>query len=326
MGTPVDTNFVRRNNGNFPVVYDNDVGGGCQVVPDAVTRDAIHSNLRKAGMLVLVQADGSPPGTLYQLQADLTSWLVFSGGSGSGLPPILGNALKVLRVNAGATLPEWVSLTADMIAPAFAISSFSGPASPVELGSSVADPSFAAAYNQIPASVTLNDGAGALPLNAPFAVFAYDGLGALPARGYTSALINHVTTWTLSATNSSGNNTNASVAVQWQARAYFDVATIPGGYDATFIKSLTGSAIEAAFARTIAFGPGGGTKHLFYAFPTVMGTPTRFIDFNTGFGVPFSLVASAVALTNAFSVLVPGGYDIWMSDNPLTAAVTVQVS
>jgi hypothetical protein len=326
MSTPVDTTFVRRNNGNFPIVDDGDVGGGYHVVPDAATRDAILSNLRKAGMLVLVQADGTPPGTLYQLQADLTTWLVFSGGAGGGLPPLTGNALKFLRVNAGETLPEWVTLTADMIAPAFAISSFGGPSSPVELGVNVTDPAFTASYNQTPASATLDDGSGALALVTPFTAFAYDGLGPLPARGYTSSAINHVVTWTLHATNSGGNSTSASHSVQWEPRVYFDIATVPGAYDETFIKSLTNNSLAAAFARTIAFGAGGGTKHLFYAFPTAFGTPTRFLDVNTGFGIPFSKVASAVALTNAFSVVVPGGYDIWMSDNPLIAAVTTQVS
>ena len=325
MSNPVDTTFVRRNGGNFPIVDDGDVGGGYHVVADAAARDAIPSNLRKAGMLVLVQADGSPPGTVYQLQVDMTSWLTFSGGGGGGLPPLTGNALKFLRVNAGETEPEWVTLTADMIAPAFGIISFNGPSSPVELGVSVTDPAFTAAYNQVPASATLDDGSGALSLTTPFTAFAYDGSGPLPARGYQFSTINHTVSWTLHAINSGGNSSSAGVSVQWQARAYFGIA-IPASIDAAFITGLGANALGASLGRTISYGAPGGTKKLYYAFPAAFGAPSQFKDTGTGFGIPFSKVASAVAVTNTHGVVVPGGYDVWASDNFLSAAVNVQVS
>lgn len=80
MSNPVDTNFTRRNNGNFSVVDDADIGGGLKVVATTADRDAILSNLRKPGMLVAVQ---SPAIAIYQLQLDGVTWLPFTSGAGT---------------------------------------------------------------------------------------------------------------------------------------------------------------------------------------------------------------------------------------------------
>lgn len=321
MSTPVDTTFVRRNGGNFPIVADTDVQGGLQSVADTTARDAIPTNLRKEGMLVYSQADD----TYYQLEANLTTWVPFSGGSGGGLPDPTGHANQFLQVLPDASGVAWVTLTQDDIQPGFS-ASLSNPSTPVEVGATVTDPSFTASYSHSAAAATLNDGAGAIALTTPFTAFAYDGSGPLPARTYTKTTVNGSVTWTLSATDSNSVNKTATATVTWEARAYFDAATPPGSLDASFITSLTGNALEAGFARTISFGAGGGTKKLYYAFPASFGAPSRFIDVNSGFAVPFSKVASAVALTNTHGVVISGGYDIWASDQFLDAAVTVQVS
>jgi hypothetical protein len=322
MSTPVDTPFVRRNNGNFSVASANDIQGGAQTVPDTATRDAILPNLRLAGMLVYVTANT----TTYQLGNDLVTWSVFTGGGGGGgLPNFSTSQNEFLRVNQNGTAVLWVTLTQDMIAPAWSLS-LNGPASPVELGTTIVDPAFTASYNRPAVAATLDDGGGPLTLVTPFTAFAYDGSGPLPVRSYQRTAINAVVTWTLAGNESGGATKTTATSVQWQARAFWGTSVIPGSYNQAFITGLSGNALEAAFARTIAFGAGGGTQHLFYAFPTSLGTPTVFRDVNTGFGVPFSRVATAVAVTNGLGVVVPGGYDIWMSDNPLNAAVTVQIS
>lgn len=324
MSTPVDTTFVRRNNGNFPIVDDGDIGGGYHIVADSAERDAIPSNIRKPGMLVRVRADGTPPGTIYELQNDLTSWDIFTGGGGGGgLPSMDGHALQFLRVKQDESDAEWVQLTQDMIGAAFGISSFSGPGTVVEVGAAVTDPAFTASYNRPAAAATLDDGSGALALGSPFTSFAYNGLGTLPARGYQKTGVNQSVTWTLAAHETDGPTRTAGYTTTWEARAYFGIQT-PGTINAAFITGLPSNALEPSLARTVAYPAPGGTKKLYYAFPTVFGAPTRFIDVNTGFGIPFSKVGSAIAVTNGFGVVI--NYDVWASDQLLVGAVTVQFS
>jgi hypothetical protein len=66
--------------GTFPLLEDIYLLGGLRTVADSAERDAIDATSRKAGMFVWVEADL----TLFRLDADLTTWVEFSGGSGSG--------------------------------------------------------------------------------------------------------------------------------------------------------------------------------------------------------------------------------------------------
>lgn len=320
MSTPVDTTFIRRNGGNFPIVTDGDVQGSLHTVALTSDRDAIQTNLRKEGMIVYVQQNS----TYYQLEANLTTWVEFSGGGGGGIPDPAGHGGQFLRVLDNETAAAWSAITQDMILPAFS-ASLSGPSTPVEVGTTIVNPSFTASYNRSAAAATLNDGTGAIALTAsPFTAFAY-GTGPLPARSYQKTTVNAQTTWTLSATDVNSVVRTAAATVTWEARAYFGIAT-PATLNAAFIAALAGSALESGLGRTIAFAAPAGTKLLYYAFPASFGAPTRFVDTNSGFAVPFSKVASAVAVTNGQGVTIAGGYDIWASDQFLNDAVTVQVS
>lgn len=65
---PIDSQLIRRNNADFVLVDDNDLGGGFRVVPDIPTRDAIALNTPsqlKVGMQVVVQAPA--PVRIYRL-------------------------------------------------------------------------------------------------------------------------------------------------------------------------------------------------------------------------------------------------------------------
>jgi hypothetical protein len=75
--------FVVPKGGNkWYVLEDKFIKGGLQVVATTLERDAIEVDNRKAGMLVVVQADGK----LYQLETSLTSWREFAVGGGGGSP------------------------------------------------------------------------------------------------------------------------------------------------------------------------------------------------------------------------------------------------
>lgn len=258
------------------------------------------------------------------------------GGGGGGVATALQTATTQVGVSSSvapsngqvlvastSTAAAWTSLNLDMIAAGFTISSFGGPSSPVEVGATVSNPAFTASYNRTPAGASMNDGSGAVALTSSFTSFAY-GTTPLPSTNYTITTPNTSKTWTLQAHEAGGPTKSATVSVSWQARGFFDVKTPPGSLNAAFIATLTGSALEPGFARTIAFGAGSGTKKLYYAFPSSFGTPSTFVDTSTGFAVPFSRVATSISVTNGNSVTL--NYDIWASDNFLTSAVNIQVS
>lgn len=269
----------------------------------------------------VVEFTGSGVSSISDDSANGRTVVTISGGGGS-LPS--GSAFQFLELQGDGVTPAWVTLTQDMISPAFTVS-LSGPSTPVEVGATITNPQFTDSHNQTPVTASLQDNTDTQSIiPATLTALGYGGAAnTFPARSYQVTSVNGTRTWTYSATNSGGVTKTANYTVTWEARVYFDVAT-PGTYNAAFITALTGSALATGFARTIAFGAGGGTKNLYYAFPTSFGAPTTFKDTQTGFGVPFSKVASSVSVTNANGVAI--NYDLWASDNALINAVTVQVS
>lgn len=243
--------------------------------------------------------------------------------SGNIVPPVTGHGPLSFLATDGSIM-YWDVLTQDQIAPSFSCNLAYGGSNPVEVGFTVVQPAFTASYNRTPAVVTLNDGSGAIGIPLPATSFAYDGNSTLPSRNYQKTTVNQSVTFTLSANESGGPVKTSSRSITWEGRAFYDTKTPPGSLDATFIASLTGQALEPSFARTIIFAAGSNTKKFYYAFPSSFGAPNTFKDFNTGFQVPFSKVASSVNVTNSYSVTI--AYDIWASDNFMNASLTVVVS
>lgn len=327
---PFDGEIIRRNEADFKLLDDRNITGGYHIVATGADRDAIQTSLRKAGMLCLVQGDGSPPGTMYQLQANLTTWLTWSGGGGGGgLPPLSGIDGSVVREGEPGATVTFQRLTFDDIDPAFSVTAFAGVFTQTkELGDNITDPAFTASYSAALSALTINDGAGALPITLPGALnaFAYDGgASGLPARGYTRSAINAVVTWTLSATKQGGPTRTATVAAAWRPRVYYSIVVEPGSLNQAFITALASQRLQSALGNTYAFGAGASNKRIYIAWPNAFGSPASIKDQN-GFTFPMSRVATAVAVTNGFSVLVAGGYDIWASDNFITSTFTLSVS
>jgi len=86
MPLELDQEIIRRNDANFVLLDDRNITGGLHTVSTVAQRDAILSNLRKAGMLCWVQSVA----TMYQLQVDLVTWSVFSSGGGGGGSQVFG--------------------------------------------------------------------------------------------------------------------------------------------------------------------------------------------------------------------------------------------
>lgn len=259
------------------------------------------------------------------------------GGGGGGTATALQTATTVVGVSASpaptnrmvliassGTAAAWGRLTQDMILPAFAISSFAGPSSPVEVGAQISNPAFTATYDRPAAAVTLDDGSGPISLTVPpYTSFQY-GTPPLPAQNYQRNTVNGTFVWTLAGNETGSPTASRTLTVQWQARAYFGISTVPGAYNSAFITGLSNSGLQQNLVRQISYLAPGGTEKLYYVFPTSFGAPVSFRDDATGFAVPFTKVASAVNVTNANSVVI--AYDVWESDNFLTAAVVVDIS
>jgi hypothetical protein len=81
MGIQILSTFTRAGVGNYPLLDDMDVKGGYRVVADTTARDAIPSNIRKAGMLVYVTATSQT----FRLSGDMVTWLEDGGGSSSSV-------------------------------------------------------------------------------------------------------------------------------------------------------------------------------------------------------------------------------------------------
>lgn len=66
--------LIPKNQQNYYLLEDTYFRGGMRVSLNTTTRDALHPSCKKAGMLVWTQTEQK----LWQLQADLTTYLPFS--------------------------------------------------------------------------------------------------------------------------------------------------------------------------------------------------------------------------------------------------------
>lgn len=254
-----------------------------------------------------------------------TSWETIAGGGGGGgnLPPFSGiDGAAVVEDGNPSPTASFRRLTMDDIDPAFTADLVAAFGLTVEVGSTIINPTFSAAYNAAVASATLTDEVDTRAIPSPFTAFGYNTT--FPARSYVKTVINATSTWTLAATKAGGDPIvrNDTVVAAWRPRVRYQ-ERVPAAIDETFILTLTGSALASGLARTIAYGAGGGTKKLYYAIPTAFGNPSSFKDEATLISVPFTKVAASVSVTNSFGVTLP--YDVWASDNFLINALSVVV-
>jgi hypothetical protein len=238
----------------------------------------------------------------------------FKRSGGSGLPPFSGVDKAVVTETPANGPAVFQKLTLDDIAPGVSITSFTYPSTnPVEIGTTITNPTFAATYSATPSSVTIadSDGGGPQAVSSPFTSPQKTGSYAKTANNaqviYTlTAIINGVTK-------------TSTRAVQWQAPVYWGAATPPGGaYDEAFVKALPSNALAATRNRTLSVTVGAGERS-YYAIPSSHGTPTF-----TTFGLPggYTLVDTLDVTHNG----VTQPYDIWASSSmgigPIASVVT----
>lgn len=248
---------------------------------------------------------------------------------GSALPPLAGVEGSVLRESEPGAVTHFQRLSYDDIDPPFAITSFNGPGS-VEFGTIINNPSFTASYSSTLASATINDGPLALPIILPATSFAY-GSGGLPAKLYQASSVNGTQSWTLTATKAPSGPVKTTVKSinMGQTRIYYGTSSIPGIYDQGFIKSLSSNYLASNFAGTYVFGaPGAPFNRIYLCWPTAFGNPSNILG-----PAPFPFLmhkANLVPVPFVNNVspgfAIPGGYDIWESNNDISSAFTLVVS
>jgi hypothetical protein len=222
-----------------------------------------------------------------------------------------------MQINGKQIVP--LSLTLDEIAPAFAISSFSG-GSTVEIGATVTNPAFTASYSSLPTSaqITNTDGLGSpLILTTPF------------ASGTVLAAFTHGTqtsvTFTLTAIAATTKTSNQSInfyprvfggvgtAGATGATASGTTAVLSGAVGTLANEGLTSSSVGASYGP---FSPTSqkiyllltGSSHTFKdqgGFSFAMNAPTSisFVNQN-GATVSMYLYESTNLLSTPFTVTV----------------------
>lgn len=234
------------------------------------------------------------------------------GGGGSGLPALIGQQFAAL-METPIGVAAWARVTQDMILPAFTISLGLTGASQVEVGQTVATPAFTASYARTAAAAVLTDDQGTAPRNVIATPTAFSSSGTFVKNSYGS-----VANFTLTANETGGPSKTSGASIQWLQRVFLGVA-VPGTLNAAFITALANNPIASGYGRTFSV-TAGATQKIYYAFRSAYGTPTFSVG---GFAGGFSLVASAVAVTNAFAFTE--NYDLWASDNLNLGATTVVV-
>lgn len=302
---PIAPNIVDLGAGDESSVYVDSSGslarGGVAGVDDIVGRcdeDGL-VYLLCGGMTVAAVTVGGEVGDVQIHGAE---------GGLDGVSP--GTANNVL-VSDGT---NWTSrsLSLDDLTPAFNITM--GGAQTVEVGATVATPSFTATYTGGPAtSATLTDNDGSSPksLSSPFTSVASD---ASPAKTANNASV----TYTITANNGAVVD-SATAVIAWRPRVYWGARTT-GAYNEAFIEGLASSALQSSRATSFTVNA-GASQHIYYAVPTSYGTPTFFVG---GFEGGFNLVGNDVSVTNANGVTQT--YDLYESTNANLGSTTVTVT
>lgn len=223
----------------------------------------------------------------------------------------VGSDGYVLRAASDATTGlAWGQLTYDDLLAAYAVVATSSIAT-AEIGDTVTNPTVTATVNRLPTAATVNDGVHGAEAFTPLAT---PTMTHILAHAYTHVVVGAVDAFAVAANEIGGPTKTATCGIVWQARCYYDTQERPAGptYDEAWIKALVSSQLKSSSAQSCAY-VAGATDRCYLALPTSMGaTGASFYDAVSGMPVNLTKVASAVNVTNAFSVTV--AYDVWESD------------
>lgn len=206
-----------------------------------------------------------------------------------------------------------VALRQSDINPDFQINSFSSTSPSIqEVGATVLNPSFLAAYQYPPSSVSVTDdiGGSSSDVSSSPTNFSYIG-------SYTYTNTNDSVTFTLTANDGTGPVTRQST-ITWLPRVFWGVGA-PGQNSSAFINSLTNNVLSGTKNRTLNVNAAAGEK-IYYAYPSHMGPATFTVNgFSGGFNGPV-----VVSVSNGFSTVQD--YNLYESANSGLGVIDIVVS
>ena len=197
----------------------------------------------------------------------------------------------------------------------FSILTFAADTPVVEVGATVASPSFTASYENPTTLVELDDDEGTptKDVTSTPAAFASDG-------SFQKTANNDSVQFTLDATRITLNDT-ANTSIAWRPRTFWGLGGAALLTEAQ-IEALAGNALDNNFNRTFSVNAAGATDYVWYCFPQSY-DPTDAATFQVGvFPGGFQKIG-VVSVTNPNGVVQ--NYACWRSDFPQLGSITVQV-
>jgi len=184
-------------------------------------------------------------------------------------------------------------------------------AATLEIGATLATPSFTAAYNRPPTSATLTDNDANPPQDVTGTPTAFASV-----NSYVKTAPNASVTWTLTA-DDGGDPDSSQEAVAWRPGVFTGVITGAGPYSEAEIEalSLKGLRSSAALSTTV-FNP--ATQYIVHAYPATYG-PKTALDFQIGDFGPGDMaeIQTALSITNPEGVTLD--YRVARSDYQVNA-------
>ena len=198
---------------------------------------------------------------------------------------------------------------------AITIISFTTPINILELNNTLTTPTFNSSYSSTPTSVSLYDTDNITPVSVSTA-----NPGSFAStHSFTKSVHGNSVTFTI-IVNKYSSYPTATTTVYWGQKIYYGVSTSAGPYNEAFIKALSNSNIQLNRNSTFTVNA-SGSNYIFYSFRSGYGTPTFTVG---GFVGGFSLVSSAVSVTNAYGAV--DNYDVYRSNVIGLGNTTVEVS
>lgn len=238
--------------------------------------------------------------------------------------PVDHGGVEAGDVLAGLTANEILQLILNPYQyPAFTSFTISGQSNPLEVGDSIpAAVTFiwgtSNPANIVANSLAIRDVTNAIDLATGL---ANDGSEAIVMGGPIQKTTQASHVFRISGQNTKLQTFLRNVTYNWRWRLYYGTNT-NATLDETAIEALASSLLTNTYARTYALG--GGSNYKYVCFPTSFGTPTTFIDVDTGFGVDMVKQSPDVSVTNSFGQTT--NYSVWRTLNIVGSTLNLQVS
>ncbi|MCC6752053.1 MAG: hypothetical protein IT371_30655 [Deltaproteobacteria bacterium] len=202
--------------------------------------------------------------------------------------------------------------------PSFSCTLTGIPATPLEIGAQLINPTFNASYSGVPVAASISDTEG----NPPQNVLAVPNPITRPFT-YQKNGNGQTVTFTLTA-NDGGPPAVSNVVYTWLPRVFFGVSALATLTEAQ-IEALAGSALASSYPRSFTTSP--TAQYVYYAWPASFGNATP-LSFQTPPPFPggwVEMAGSPISITANTAGAPTQNYRVWRTVNLLTAVSVLTV-